>query len=374
MKFAGPIVGMPFSMEGFAFFIEAIFLGLYLYGWKRLSPVAHWLTTIPLAISGAASGIFVTAVNAWTNSPAGFKMVDGKPTEINPLQAMLNPAWGSEALHSTLASYVAVGFAVAAVYAVGLMRGKRNEYNKRGMALGLLLGIIMIPLQMLSGDLSARHVSEYQPAKLAAMEGQFETQNCAPLHIGGIPDTTTKTTSWAIEIPCGLSILAQHDPNATIKGLNDFPVGETPNPLIVHTAFLLMVGSGMALFGLAAWVVFLYWRKRRIPEGRWLLWAVALCGPLGFVAIEAGWTVTEVGRQPWIVYNLFKTADSVTPTPGLLPIFIGFTVLYAMLAVMVIWLLRRLSRVRPEDQDDNQPPTSGPTEAEALEEKIYVIA
>lgn len=367
MKFAGGIVGMPFSMEGFAFFIEAIFLGLYLYGWKRLSPLAHWLTTIPLAVSGAASGIFVTAVNAWMNSPAGFKMVDGQPTDIDPVAAMFNPAWGPEALHSTLASYVAVGFAVASVYAVGMLRGKCGEYNRKGMALGLLMGGLMIPLQLISGDFSARHVAEYQPAKLAAMEAQYETQSCAPLHIGGIPDPKTGTVSWAIEIPCGLSFLAHHDLNATIQGLNAFPPGETPNPLIVHTSFLLMVGSGLALLTLAGWAGFLFWRKRRLADSRWLLWTTALCGPLGFLAIEAGWTVTEVGRQPWIVYGLFKTSDAVTPTPGLLPTFIGFTVLYFILAGMVVWLLRRLAKIRPED-DNNQP------EETKKEEPGYVIA
>ncbi len=354
MKFAGGIIGMPFSMEGFAFFIEAIFLGLYLYGWKRLSPLAHWLTTIPLAISGAASGIFVIAVNGWMNSPSGFRMVDGKPTDINPLAAMFNSAWGPEALHGTLASYVSVGFALAAVYAVGILRGKRTEYNKRGMALGLLMGCAMLPLQLISGDLSARFVADNQPAKLAAMEAQYETRACAPLHIGGIPDPKTGTVNWAIELPCGLSFLAYHDPNATVRGLNSFPADERPNPLIVHSAFLLMVGAGMMLLGLTAWVGFLFWRKRHIPEGRWLLRAVALCGPLGFIALEAGWTVTEVGRQPWIIYGLFKTTDAVTPTPGLVPIFISFTLLYVGLAVMVIWLLRRLARIKPEHEDGDK--------------------
>lgn len=364
MKFAGGIIGMPFSMEGFAFFIEAIFLGLYLYGWKRLSPLAHWLTTIPLAISGAISGIFVIAVNGWMNSPAGFRMENGKPVDIEPLKAMFNPAWGPEALHGTLASYVSVGFAVASVYAVGLLRGRRTEYNRKGMALGLLIGCVMIPLQMLSGDISARYVAENQPAKLAAMEAQYETRSCAPLHIGGIPDPQTHTVQWAFEIPCGLSFLATHDPNATIRGLDSFPAGETPNPLIVHTAFLLMVGCGIALFGLALWVGFLVWRKRTLADGRWLLWAVALCGPLGFMAIEFGWTVTEVGRQPWIVYGLFKTSDAVTPTPGLLPTFIGFTLLYFVLSGMVIWLLRRLAKIKPEEGDHD-----GDGHSETLQEQ-----
>ena len=358
MKYAGSIVGMPFSLEGFAFFIEAIFLGLYLYGRNRLSPLAHWLTTIPVAIGGMVSGVFVVAVNSWMNSPAGFEVVDGKVTNVNPVAAMFNPGWGVQALHSTLSAYIATGFAVAAVYATGMLKGRRDNYHRKGLALALIVGCIAIPLQMVSGDLSAKWVGENQPAKLAAMEGHFNTEACAPLNIGGLPNPEKGTTDFALQIPCGLSFLAKTDPNAVIKGLNDFPADQRPDTLPVHLNFQLMVGSGVVLLLLALWVAFAWWRGgKKLPESRRLLQAVAICGPLGFVALEAGWFVTELGRQPWIVYGLVRTKESVTTVPGVLPIFIGFTALYLILSGLVIWLLRRLSRTTPgqpasEDHDN----------------------
>ena len=228
MKYAGSVVGMPFSLEGYAFFIEAIFLGLYLYGRSRLSPLAHWLTTIPLALSGMLSGVFVVSVNSWMNSPSGFQVVNGQVTDIDPLAAMFNKAWGVEALHSTIASYLATGFAAAAVYAIGMLKGRRDAYHRSGLAITLLIGCIAIPLQFLSGHISADWVADNQPAKLAAMEGHFETGPCAPLNIGGIPNSDTGQTDFALQIPCGLSILAHFDPNAVIKGLKRFPGGSAP--------------------------------------------------------------------------------------------------------------------------------------------------
>ncbi len=348
MKYAGSIVGMPFSLEGYAFFIEAIFLGLYLYGRDKLKPFAHWLTTIPVALGGMFSGIFVVAVNSWMNSPTGFKVVDGQVTAVDPIAAMFNPGWGVQALHSTLSAYIATGFAAAAIYAFSMLRGKRTEYNRAGLAITLAIGCLVVPLQFVSGHLSAEWVATNQPAKLAAMEGHFKTEACAPLNIGGIPNLTTRQTDFAIQIPCGLSLMAHSDPNAVITGLDDIPADQRPNTLIVHPAFQLMVGAGTLLLLVSGWVGWRWWREKRVPTGRWLLRMIAFSGPFGFIALESGWIVTEVGRQPWVVYGFVRTTDAVTTAPGLLPIFIGFTTLYLALAVIVVWLLRRLAATNLE--------------------------
>lgn len=349
MKYAGSIVGMPFSLEGYAFFIEAIFLGLYLYGRDRLKPFAHWLTTIPVALGGMFSGIFIVAVNGWMNSPTGFKVVDGQVTDVDPLAAMFNPAWGVEALHSTLSAYIATGFAAAAIYAFALLRGRRTEYNRAGLAITLAMGCLVLPFQFVSGHISAEWVADNQPAKLAAMEGHFETSACAPLNIGGIPNLETRQTDFAIQIPCGLSLLAHSDPNAVITGLNDIPADQRPNTLMVHPAFQLMVGSGTLLLLVSGWVGWRWWREKKVPGGKRLLQLIVFSGPFGFIALEAGWMVTELGRQPWVVYGFVRTSDSVTTAPGILPIFIGFTVLYIGLAAIVVWLLRRLAATKPEN-------------------------
>lgn len=366
MKYAGSIVGMPFSLEGYAFFIEAIFLGLYLYGRDRLKPFAHWLTTFPVALGGMFSGIFIVSVNGWMNSPAGFKVVDGQVTDVDPLAAMFNPAWGVEALHSTLSAYIATGFAAAAIYAFALLWGRRTEYNRAGLAITLALGCLVLPLQFASGHLSAEWVANNQPAKLAAMEGHFQTGACAPLNIGGIPNLATRQTDFAIQIPCGLSLLAHTDPNAVITGLDDIPADQRPNTTLVHPAFQLMVGSGMLLLLVSGWTGWRWWREKKVPGGKRLLQLVVFSGPFGFIALEAGWMVTELGRQPWVVYGLVRTSDSVTTAPGILPIFIGFTLLYIALAAIVVWLLRRLAAVKPEPDGVGPGPT--PTRAEMLEE------
>lgn len=347
MAFAGGIFGLPFSAEGFAFFIEAIFLGLYLYGWDRLSPRAHWLCTIPIAVSGTLSAIFVVAANAWMNSPSGFRIVAGEVVDVDPVAAMFNPAWFQQALHMTLAAFVATGFGVAGLYAWGIARGRTDAYHRLGLTIAMALAGLTTPLQIVSGDVSARWVAEYQPLKLAALEGQFQTEAGAPLRIGGLPDPVARETRFAIEIPRGLSLLAFRDPNAVVRGLDEWPRDEQPDPVPVHLAFQAMVGIGTALLALAAWYWVAAWRRRGVPTNRWLLRALAVATPLGFVAIEAGWTVTEVGRQPWIVYGVMRTADGVTPVPGQFVAFGGFTLVYVVLAAATVWLLRRLGRTPP---------------------------
>jgi cytochrome d ubiquinol oxidase subunit I len=341
MEKAGAIIGMPFSLEGFAFFTEAIFLGLFVMGWKRLPPFVHWLCGVLVAVSGILSGIFVVTANAWMNSPTGFKIVDGKITDIDPIAAMLNPAAAHQVLHMTLAAFVATGFAVAAIHAFFLLRDRRNAFHRNALGIALALACVSAPLQMISGDFSARSVAKLQPAKLAAMEAVYHTQTGAPLQLGGIPDDESRTTRYALTIPRGLSLLSTHDPNAKVVGLEEFPRSDWPNVRLVHWAFDLMIGSGTVLFILSIAVVWFAWKKRGVPDGKWLLRALVAAGPLGFLAIEAGWVVTELGRQPWIIYGVMRTKEAVTPMSKIAIPFLVFTLIYVFLSVALLFLLRR---------------------------------
>src|SRR5947208_746909 len=285
MRHAGAIIGMPFSLEGFAFFTEAIFLGVYLYGWDRISPRAHLTAGALVAVSGALSGIFVVIANAWMNTPTGFRVVDGKPLDIDPLAAMMNPAAFAQTLHMTLAAYAATGFVVAGIHAFMLRRDANNRFHKAALAIALTVGGVAAILQPLSGDLLAKMVAKNLPVKLAALEGQFVTEKGAPLRIGGIPDEGSGLTRYAIQIPYGLSILAYNDPNAAVKGLNDFPATERPPVGIVHLSFQIMVACGMAMMGVAALAAWRYWRARRKKSNAWLaskwfLRALVLAAPL----------------------------------------------------------------------------------------------
>ena len=313
MQHAGAIIGMPFSLEGFAFFTEAIFLGVYLYGWKRVPLFIHWLSGALVAVSGLFSGIFVVTANAWMNSPAGFKMVEGKIIDIDPIAAMLNRASFHEVLHMTLAAIVATGFLVAAVHAFLLLRDPNNLFHRAALGLALAVACVCSPLQILSGDLSARAVARLQPAKLAAMEAQYRTEAGATLLIGGIPNDETMETHYAVSIPRGLSLLVAHDPKARVVGLEGFPRDQWPNVRMVHWSFDIMVASGVMMLALAICASGLWLKHRRLPDNLWLLRGVVVAGPLGFLAVETGWVVTEVGRQPWIIYGVMRTREAVTP-------------------------------------------------------------
>ena len=356
MKQAGPIIGMPFSLEGFAFFTEAIFLGVYLYGWNRISARAHIFSGLVVAVSGAISGIFVVIANAWMNTPRGFAMTDGKFTNIDPIAAMMTPAAFPQCLHMTLAAYAATGFAVAGIHAVMLMRDRTNVFHRHALAIALLVGAPAALLQPLSGDISARYVAAQQPVKLASMEGQFETMRGAPLRIGGIPSEAERRTKYALEIPHGLSFLATHELNAEIKGLNDFPADQWPPVAIVHVAFQIMVALGTFMAFVALIVLVFQWRGKDVVSNRWVLKAIVLCAPMGFICIEAGWTVTEVGRQPWVIYGILRTSEAVTPMPGLIVPFLTFTALYVFLGVIVAVLLYQqvLRSPRATEADPDQ--------------------
>ena len=337
MQYAGSIIGMPFSLEGFAFFTEAIFLGVYLYGWNRIGPKMHLTAGVLVAISGALSAIFVVDANAWMNTPTGFRLEHGQMVDVHPFVAMANPAALAETLHMTLAAYASLGMAVAGLHAFLLLRQPTDGFHKRALIVALMIGGPAAVLQPISGDIAGRVVADTQPVKLAAMEGEFRTQARAPLRIGGIPDVRAHETRWDVEIPGGLSFMAYHDFNATVKGLDDFPENRWPPVVIVHLAFQVMVGLGTLLAGIGLWAMWVLVRGRDF--GKRLLVALSVGAPLGFICVEAGWTVTEVGRQPWIVAGILRTADAVTPMPGLIVPFLTFTVLYLFLGVIVTWLM-----------------------------------
>jgi len=337
MQYAGSIIGMPFSLEGFAFFTEAIFLGVYLYGWNRIGPRMHLTAGVLVAISGALSAIFVVDANAWMNTPTGFRLEHGQMVDVHPFVAMANPAALAETLHMTLAAYASLGMAVAGLHAFLLLRQPADGFHKRALIVALMIGAPAAVVQPISGDIAGRVVADTQPVKLAAMEGEFRTQARAPLRIGGIPDVRAHETRWDIEIPGGLSFMAYHDFNATVKGLDDFPVDRWPPVVIVHLAFQVMVGLGTLLAVIGLWALWDLIRRRDFSKR--LLIALSIGAPLGFICVEAGWTVTEVGRQPWIVAGILRTADAVTPMPGLVVPFLTFTVLYLFLGVIVTWLM-----------------------------------
>lgn len=346
MKHAGPIFGMPFSLEGTAFFIEAIALGFFLYGWDKLNKWFHWFTGVVVGLSGLASGILVVAANAWMNSPAGFDFVNGEYLNIDPIKAMFNAAWFSQALHMTIAAFAATGFAVAGVHALMMLRKKNLEFHRKAFKIAIVFGAIASLLQPISGDISAKDVAKRQPAKLAAMEAHFHTEESAPLIIGGIPDEDTQTVKYKIELPGMLSFLAHGDFKQEVTGLDQIPKENHPPVMVTHFAFQIMVGIGAFLMLLAV-IYFISLKKKSWYDKKWFLKLFVFAIPLGFIAVEAGWTVTEVGRQPWIIYNVMRTADAVTPMPGIAYSFYLFTAIYISLSVAVIFLLRRQIKMVP---------------------------
>jgi len=341
MEHAGPIFGMPFSLEGTAFFIEAIALGFYLYGWGRVNAWFHWFTGVVVGISGLLSGILVVAANAWMNSPAGFDYIDGQYLNIDPIKAMFNEAWLTQSLHMTVAAFVSTGFAVAGVHALMILKGKNVAFHHKAFQIAAIFGTVAACLQPLSGDLSAKDVAQRQPAKLAAMEAHFHTEKQASLIIGGIPDTTAKKVDYALKIPGLLSFMATGDFNGEVKGLDQIPAEDHPPVAVTHYAFQIMVGLGMAMVFVALIYFLALWKKKSWLNSNWLLKVFVLATPMGFIALEAGWTVTEVGRQPWIINGVMRTADAVTPMPGIAYSFYLFTGVYISLSIIVCWLLYR---------------------------------
>lgn len=351
MKHAGPIFGMPFSLEGTAFFIEAIALGFFLYGWNKLNTWFHWVTGIVVGVSGIASGILVVAANSWMNSPSGFDYVNGKYLNIDPLKAMFNEAWFSEALHMTIAAFSATGFAVAGIHALMIYRKQNVTFHTKSFKIAIVFGAAAAILQPLSGDISAKGAAKRQPAKLAAMEAYFHTQEYAPLVIGGIPDTAAKKVNYGLEIPGLLSFLVHDDFKTVVNGLDKIPAKDQPPVAITHYAFQVMVGIGTLMMFIGILYFIALWKKKEWLNKPWFLKLFIIATPTGFIALEAGWTVTEVGRQPWIIEGVMRTSEAVTKMPGIQYTFYLFTFIYFTLSVFVIFLLKRQIEMVPKLYD-----------------------
>ena len=329
----GDVFGLAFALEGFSFFVEAIFVAIYVYGWDRLSPRAHMLAGIPVAVAGVTGSFMVIAVNGWMNHPVG-----GAPFEA----LFGNPYFWHEFVHMYLAAYLVAGFATASVYAVAMLRGRRDRYVRIAFAVPLTVAAIAAPAQVVVGDWAAREVAQHQPAKLAAFEGLGETRTGAPVHLGGW--YVDGEVRYGLEVPRLLSLLAFHDPDATVRGLDAVAPEDRPPVNVVRVAFQLMVGIGTLLAAFGVGHLVHLWRRRRLPGSRWFLYAVVALGPLSVVALIAGWVTTEVGRQPWVVYGLMRTEEAVTGAGGI-PVGYGALVaVYLALAAAVVWLLRRIAR------------------------------
>jgi cytochrome d ubiquinol oxidase subunit I len=338
----GNVFGLGFTLEGFSFFLEAIFIGIYAYGWDRLPPRVHFASGIPVAVAGVAGSFFVISVNAWMNHPSGFTLSGGRAVDVHPWQALFaNPMFWSEYVHMYFAAYIVCGFLLAAAYAVPMLRGRRGPYVRTALRVSLSAASVAAPLQVIVGDWAARDVAQYQPVKLAAMEGLATTTRGAAEHLLGWYNG--HAVVWGIEIPRLLSLLADHNPSAVVKGLDIVPLADQPPVNVVRISFQTMVGIGslLALLGL----VYLYLRFRRRGLPRWVLACIVAAGPLSVVALIAGWITTEVGRQPWIVYDVMQVPAAVTGASDI-PIGYGtLSVVYVILAVIVWAILRRLARV-----------------------------
>ncbi len=355
MKHAGPIFGMPFSLEGTAFFIEAIALGFFLYGWNRFNKWFHWATGVLVGISGLASGILVVAANAWMNSPSGFDYHDGVYSNIDPIKAMLNDAWFSQALHMVLAAFVATGFAVAGVHALMILKNKNTEFHRKAFFIAATCACTAALLQPISGDISAKDVAKRQPIKLAAMEAHFHTEPYSPFILGGIVDEENQKVDYAIKLPGVLSFLVHGDFETPVKGLNEFPKENLPPIAITHYAFQIMISLGMLLCLISLIYLVAIWKKKSWLSSSWFLKLFVFAIPLGYIALEAGWVVTEVGRQPWIIYEIMRTKDAVTPMPGIVYSFYIFTAVFISLSIIVIFLLYRQMKMVSKLYDPSDP-------------------
>jgi cytochrome d ubiquinol oxidase subunit I len=358
----GDAFGIAFAIEGIFFFLEAIFIAIYIYGWDRLSPRAHMWAAVPIVISGVGGAFSVIAANSWMNQPQGFTLdSSGHVTDVKPFDVLFNPAAGYEFFHMLLAAYMVTGFILASIYAVGMLRGRRDRYHRLGLIIPLTVAAIATPIQLFVGDTAARAVADDQPAKFAGMECIYKGGKDQAEHIGGI--CHNGKVSADISIPGLDSLLVGFSTDTNVTGLNQIPQNEQPPALtMLHTAFDVMVGVGTGLFLLAVWFAIAWWRKRDLPGTPWFLRAVAVSGVAAVVALESGWIVTEVGRQPWIVQGFMRTSEAVTPAQGLWWVF-GLTMaLYVGLFVTAVLILRALSR-RWHEGEEGEIPYGPPGEA-----------
>ena len=338
----GNVFGLAFALEGISFFVEAIFIAIYAYGWDRLPPWLHFASGIPVVVAGVAGSLFVIAVNGWMNQPTGFALANGVAVDVEPWSALFaNRYFWHEFVHIYVAGYIVAGFLLASAYAWTFLRRRPGRYERTALAIALSAAAVAAPMQIVIGDWAARGVAKAQPVKLAAMEGLARTMGGAPVHLLGWFDGDEVV--YGIEIPWLLSLLAFHDANATVQGLDSAPPADRPPVNVVRFAFQAMVGTGTLLALLSAVYLYVRFRHNRLPTSRWFYRAVLAAGPLSVVALIAGWITTEVGRQPWVVYGVMRTSEAVTGARGI-PIGYGsLIVVYLMLAGALAWTLRRLS-------------------------------
>jgi cytochrome bd ubiquinol oxidase subunit I len=334
----GDVFGLAFGIEGFSFFMEAIFIAIYVYGWDRLPPRTHFAVGFPVILAGFTGSFMVISVNGWMNQPTGFQIRNGEVVDVEPLKALFNSNLWHELTHMYLAGYLVAGFVVASVYAAAWLRGRRDRHHQTGLVVALSIAALVAPAQLLVGDWAARTVAQRQPVKLAAFEGLQETTRGAPFDLFG----------GKVEIPKLLSLLAFHDPNATVKGLDTVPKDDQPPWHIVKFTFRTMVAIGSALAALGLWFIWFWWRRERLPATPWFHRALVAAGPLAVVALIAGWVTTEVGRQPWVVYEVMRTEDAVTGASGVPVGFAALSVVYVALAAIAYVMLRRLARTKLE--------------------------
>jgi cytochrome bd ubiquinol oxidase subunit I len=350
----GSVFGLGFAIEGFSFFLEAIFIGIYVYGWQRLSPRAHLLSGVPIVITGFTGSLMVIAVNAWMQHPSGFRLEGSRAVDVHPWDALFgNSFLWHELIHMYLAGFIVAGFVTAAAYAYGRLRGRWGRYERAALAIPLTIAALAAPVQVLVGDWAAREVADKQPTKLAALEGLAKTEKGAPIHIGGI--YRDGEVQHGIRIPRMLSVLAFHDSNARVRGLDAVPERDRPPVNLVRFAFQTMVGIGTFLAALGVAFLFLRRRLGGLPESPWFHRAVVAAGPLSLVALICGWVTTEVGRQPWVVYGVMRTNEAVTGADGIPVGYATLAIVYAAVAVGLVWILRRLARAPLDDVRDPQP-------------------
>ncbi len=339
----GDVFGLGFAIEGISFFLEAIFIAIYVYGWGRLSPRAHMLAGIPIIITGFSGSLMVIAVNGWMNHPSGFTLQDGRAVDVHPFAALFgNDYFWHELVHMYLAAYMVVGFVMSGLYAWGWLRGRRGRYERVALVVPLTIAALASPIQLLAGDWAARAVAKEQPVKLAALEGLGETTKGAPLHVLGWYDDGE--VKYGIEIPKLLSFLSFHDFNATVQGLDSVNEDDRPPVNIVRFTFQTMVGIGTGLALLSVVYIGVWFRRRRLPGSRWFYLALVAAGPAALVALICGWITTEVGRQPWVVYRVMRTSEAVTGAGGIPVGYATLALVYAALLVATVWVLRRLAR------------------------------
>jgi cytochrome d ubiquinol oxidase subunit I len=364
MERFGDAFGIAFAIEGIFFFTEAIFLAIYIYGWKRLSGWAHFWSGVPMVITGIGGAFSVVTANAWMNQPQGFTLnAAGEVVETEPFKILFNAAWSYEVPHMILAAYMVAGFLVASIYAVGMLKGRRDRLHKLGLLIPLTIACIATPIQLFVGDTAAREVADHQPAKFAGFECIQETGTHQTEYLGGV--CTDDGVKGAIGIPDLDSFLVGFSADTKVTGLNNIPADERPPAnTLLHLAFDAMVGIGTALLGLGAWLGFVWWRRRDIPHTRWFLRAVTVSGAGAILALWFGWIVTEVGRQPWIVQGYMRTSEAVTEAKGIWFAFAGVLILYAGLGTGAVLVLRAMSRRwRAEEEDESEVPYGPRTSA-----------